>query len=146
TELAQASDYGVYTILLDGKPPTSQQLEHEPGADVRPQNQFDGYALETYVGAAYQVGWPHLAKGKHTLTYVCLGKSEASSGYNLGVDNIILARTGPEAWAEAKNIKEPRTPTGTSAELGGALSDQDPVVRGLAAIALRDRGTNALPA
>ena len=45
TELAQASDYGIYTVLLDGKPPVAPQLEHEPGADVRPQTQFDGYAL-----------------------------------------------------------------------------------------------------
>ena len=33
------------------------QLEHEPGADIRPQTEFDGYAPETYVGLAYQVGW-----------------------------------------------------------------------------------------
>ena len=44
TEVAQASDYGIYTVLLDGKPPHAPQLEHEPGADVRPQTQFDGYA------------------------------------------------------------------------------------------------------
>ena len=68
---------------------------------MRPQTQFDGYALETYVGADYQVGWPRLTKGRHTLTYVCLGKNEASSGYNLGVDNIVLARTGAAAWAAA---------------------------------------------
>ncbi len=81
-------------MLLDGKPPIAPQLEHEPGADVRPQTQFDGYAVETYVGADYQVGWPRLAKGRHTLSYVCLGRNAASSGYNLGVDNIVLAKTG----------------------------------------------------
>ena len=146
TELAQASDYGVYTVLLDGKPPVSPQLEHEPGADVRPQMEFDGYAYETYVGAAYQVGWPHLTKGPHTLTYVCVGKNAASSGYNLGVDNIVLAKTGPAAWAAAANVKEPRVPSGSVADLAAALSDPDATTRGLAAMALKDKGPAALPA
>jgi hypothetical protein len=146
TELAQASDYGVYTVLLDGKPPVSPQLEHEPGADVRPQTEFDGYAYETYVGAAYQVGWPRLTRGSHTLTYVCLGKNAASSGYNLGVDDIVLARTGPEGWAEAARVREPRVPTGGISELASSLSDADATTRGLAAMALRDRGAAARPA
>lgn len=146
TELAQASDYGVYTVLLDGKPPVSPQLEHEPGADVRPQTEFDGYAYETYVGAAYQVGWPRLTRGSHTLTYVCLGKNAASSGYNLGVDDIVLARTGPEGWAEAARAREPRVPTGGITELAASLSDTDATTRGLAAMALRDRGAAARPA
>ncbi|HEY1433936.1 MAG TPA: DUF2961 domain-containing protein, partial [Thermoanaerobaculia bacterium] len=146
TELAQASDYGIYTVLLDGKPPVSPQLEHEPGADVRPQMEFDGYAYETYVGAAYQVGWPHLTKGPHTLTYVCIGKNAASSGYNLGVDNIVLAKTGAAAWAAAANVKEPRVPSGGVADLAAALSDPDATTRGLAAMALKDKGPAALPA
>lgn len=150
TEVAQASDYGVYTVLLDGKPPQAPQLEHEPGADVRPQTQFDGYAPETYVGLAHQVGWVHLTRGRHTLTYVCLGKNEASSGYNVGIDNIILARVGPEAWAAAANVKEPRLTGKSTAELAQTLkSDPDPIVRGLAAIALRNQGkasVAALPA
>jgi hypothetical protein len=146
TEVAQASDYGIYAVLLDGKAPAAGQLEHEPGADLRPRTQFDGYALETFVGLAYQVGWPHLTKGRHTLTYVCLGKSEASSGYNLGVDDIILAKIGPAAWAAAAKVKEPRVPTGNVTELGRSLSDGDPVTRGMAAIALRDKGRQSRPA
>jgi hypothetical protein len=147
TEVAQAFDYGIYTVLLDGKPPQAPPLEHEPGADVRPQSQFDGYALETYVGLAHQVGWVLLTKGRHTLTYVCLGKNEASSGYNLGIDNIILARVGPKAWAAAANVKEPHVPTGTAAEIGRILtSDPDPVTRGLAALTLRDKAKESLPA
>ncbi|MCC6124335.1 MAG: DUF2961 domain-containing protein [Pirellulales bacterium] len=144
TEVAQASDYGIYTVLLDGKEPSAAQLEHEPGADLRPRTQFNGYALETFVGLSYQVGWPHLTKGRHTLTFVCLGKSEASSGYNLGVDDIILAKIGPAAWAAAANVKEPRVPTGSIAEIARSLSDADPVVRGLAAIALRNAGKASL--
>ena len=126
TELAQGSDYGIYTVLLDGKPPVAPQLEHEPGADVRPQMEFDGYAYETYVGAAYQVGWPRLTAGRHSLTYLCVGKNAASTGYALGVDNIVLARTGAAAWALAANVQEPRVPAGGPAELGKALSDPRP--------------------
>ncbi|MFN8095985.1 MAG: glycoside hydrolase family 172 protein [Vicinamibacteria bacterium] len=146
TQLAQGSDYGVYTVLLDGKPPEAPQLEHEPGADVRPQTQFDGYAVETYVGADYLVGWPRLAKGRHTLTYVCLGKSAASSGYVLGVDDIVLAKVGAAAWSTAAQALEPKRPEGTAAELARALADPDPVTRGLAALELRARGAAALPA
>ena len=147
TEVAQASDYGIYTVLLDGKPPQAEQLEHEPGADVRPQVQFDGYAAETYVGFPHPVGWVHLTKGRHTLVYVCLGKNEASSGYNLGVDNVILAKVGPKAWAEAMNLQPPRLPEGSVSALGQILaSDTDPIRRGLAAIGLRDSGKAALAA
>jgi hypothetical protein len=147
TEVAQGADYGTYTVLLDGQPPHAPQLEHEPGADVRPQTQFDGYAPETYVGLAYQVGWVQLSQGKHRLTYVCLGKNQASAGYNLGIDNIILAKVGPEAWADAAKIAEPQAPTGPASELGTALTaDSDPIRRGLAALALRNLGRGALPA
>lgn len=147
TEVAQAPDYGIYSVLLDGKSPQGAQLEHEPGADVRTAGQFDGYALETYVGLAHQVGWVHLAKGRHTLTFVCQGKREASAGYNLGVDNVILARVGAAAWAAAAHTPPPRKPTGSPADLGRTLtSDPDPVVRGLAALVLRDLGPAATPA
>jgi len=142
-QMAKGSDYGVYTVLLDGKPPVAPVLEHEPGADVRPQTEFDGYALETYVGADYQVGWPRLTKGRHTLTFVCKGKREDSSGYAVGVDDIVLAKTGPEAWAAAAKVQEPKTPSGSVSDLAKALADPNPVTRGLAAMALRDRGAEA---
>ena len=145
-QMAQGSDYGVYTALLDGKPPVAPVLEHEPGADVRPQTEFDGYAYEVYVGADYQIGWPRLTKGRHTLTFVCNGKREASTGYNVGVDDIVLAKTGAAAWAAAAKVQEPRTPAGTVPDLAKALSDPDATTRGLAAMALKDKGAAALPA
>jgi len=43
-------------------------------------------------------------------------------------------------------VQEPHVPTGSAAGLGQALSDPDPLIRGLAAIALRDRGKAARPA
>jgi len=146
TQLAQASDYGIYTVLLDGKPPVAPVLEHEPGADVRPQTQFDGYALETYVGMDYQIGWPRLSKGRHAVTFVCLGKNAASSGYSLGVDNLVLARTGPAGWAKAAAAKAPSLPGASPAALARALEDPDAVTRGLAALELRNAGPAAKPA
>jgi Protein of unknown function (DUF2961)/HEAT repeats len=145
TQVAQGSDYGIYTVLLDGKPPAAPVLEHEPGADVRPQLSFDGYAYETYVGLDYQIGWPRLTKGPHTITFVCIGKNAASTGYALGVDNLILAQTGPAGWKKAKDVRPPNVPTGVAA-LTTALSDPDPVVRGLCALELSNLGPAALPA
>src|SRR6185436_5374643 len=145
TQIAMGSDYGIYNVLLDGKPPVAPVLEHEPGADVRPELSFDGYAYETYVGRDYQVGWPRLTKGRHTLTYVCLGKDAASTGYVLGVDNIVLAEVGAKGWAKAAQVKPPAVPT----DLAGAtkaLSDPDPVVRGLTARELGNMGAAAAPA
>ena len=145
TQVAQGSDYGIYTVLLDGKPPVAPVLEHEPGADVRPQLSFDGYAYETYVGMDYQIGWPRLTKGKHTVTFVCTGKNAASTGYALGVDNLILARTGPEGWKRAKETRPPNVPSGVAA-LTASLDDPDPVVRGLCALELSRLGPTAAPA
>jgi hypothetical protein len=142
-DLARGPDYGIYSVLLDGKAPVSPVLEHEPGAEVLAQTQFDGYAPETYVGAPMPVGWPNLTKGRHTLTFVCLGKREASAGHRLGIDSVVLVRTGAEAWSAAAAIREPLTPTGSVAELAQGLGADDPVQRGLAALALRDRGREA---
>jgi HEAT repeat protein len=112
---------------------------------VRPQTRFDGYAAETYVGMDYQIGWPRLSKGRHTVTFVCLGKNAASSGYNLGVDDLILARTGEAGWAKAAQVKAPVVPESVSG-LAAALSNPDPVIRGLAALELKNRGAAAAPA
>jgi hypothetical protein len=145
TQVAMGSDYGIYTVLLDGKPPVAPVLEHEPGADVRPQLSFDGYAYEIYVGLDYQVGWPRLTKGRHTLTYVCLGRNAASTGYVLGVDNIVLAQVGAAGWAKASAVQPPQVPS----DLAGAtraLAQPDPVVRGLAARELGSMGARAAPA
>ncbi|HKD16760.1 MAG TPA: DUF2961 domain-containing protein [Thermoanaerobaculia bacterium] len=145
TQVAQGSDYGIYKVLLDGKPPVAPVLEHEPGADVRPQLSFDGYAYETYVGMDYQIGWPRLTKGPHTVTFVCLGKNAASEGYAVGVDNLILAQTGPAGWKKADTVRAPNVPTGVTA-LTASLSDPDPVVRGLCALELSKLGPAAAPA
>jgi HEAT repeat protein len=79
---------------------------------------------------------------------VCTGKAEASRGYNLGVDNVILAKVGPEAWSRSAGRRPPadRLRGATVPELAKALSDGDPIVRGLAALGLKEAGLAALPA
>jgi hypothetical protein len=150
TQIAQASNFGVYEVLLDGKPVAVRELEHEPGADIRQGTQFDAYAYDTYVGLDRQLGWMRLTKGPHSVTFVCLGKNAAATGYNLGVDNLILARTGPDGWGRAAAIREPKLTAqdvpGLSRELSSA---PDPRVRTMAAIALSEKGaaaSSALPA
>ena len=147
TQVAQAPDYGVYEIWLDGKPVASRELEHEPGADIRTQTRFDGYAYDTYVGLDRNLGWVPLSAGRHSLTFVCLGKNPASSGYTLGVDNVILARTGRDGWALASAAKEPKLPAADAAGLVRALaSDADPRVRTQAALAFEKPGAATGPA
>ena len=143
TQVAQAPDYGSYEILVDGQAAAPNELEHEPGADIRQQNRFDGYAWDTYVGLDRQLGWRRLEKGRHTLTFVCIGRNPASSGFTLGVDNVILARAGHDGWALASKASEPRLAATDVPGLGRALSDSDPRVRTLAALALEAKGAGA---
>ena len=145
-QMAQASDYGTYEIWLDGKPPKANELEHEPGADIRAEGVFDGYAWETYVGKVVQMGWPRLTKGRHTLTFVCTGKRSESSGFKAGIDNVILARVGKDAWARAGEDRPPAFQPGDVPALAAQLKSADAAVRVLAACGLRDRGAAALPA
>ena len=133
-------------IWLDGKPPKAAELEHEPGADIRTEGQYDGYAWETYVGKLVPLGWPRLTRGRHTLTFVCTGKRSESTGYKAGIDNVVLARVGREAWAKAGEDRPSAFRPGDAKTLTAQLSDADPAVRTLAAAGLRDAGAAALPA
>ncbi len=96
-QAAHSFDYGSYTTLLDGQPTAAAEIEHEPGATVL-GNEINAYYHETYVGADHFVGWFDLTAGDHVLSFVCTGRDSRSSGYGLGIDNLVLARTGPEAW------------------------------------------------
>jgi HEAT repeats len=147
-QVAQSFDYGTYSVLLDGKPVQSAELEHEPGADILPTGELDGYKPETYVGLDLLLGWPTLTTGRHTVTFVCTGKAEASRGYNVGVDNLILAKVGREAWARSlerrRRADEVRRAPGS--RLTATLSDADPLVREAAAARLAEDSRLATPA
>ena len=84
-----------------------------------------------------------------------MGKNSAATGHNLGIDTLILARLGgppaidPTAGrADAVRAVAARTPLTADAvaALTRALTDDDHVVRGLAALGLRNAGTAAAPA
>ena len=125
-QIAHAPDYGIYEALLDGKP--------------SPQSgPIDAWYSEVYVAADHLLGWKKLTKGEHSLTFVCTGKDPRSSGYNLGIDTLILARIGQPASAATP-------PTFTAQTAIVALDDADPFIRGLAALTLRDAGAAAYPA
>jgi hypothetical protein len=188
-QVAHSSDYGTYVTELDGKSTASAEaLEHEPGANVGSTASIDAYFPEIYVAEDHLIGWARLSKGRHTLTFVCAGKNSAATGYNLGIDTLIVASLAlPDAdtaGARAADIRaigergeepsasdvarllaaaadrEPEareaaiwtigqvtaaTPRSIDAVLH-ALTDSDSVVRGLAAIALRNAGRAAAPA
>ncbi len=187
-QLAHSPDYGIYTTELDGTSTASADvLEHEPGANTGEAGRIDAYFSEIYVAEDHLIGWAKLAKGRHTLTFVCVGKNGAASGYNLGIDTFILANLAPspasdgagDRAAEIRSIGERRStaPADITAVIGmlrdkepevreaaawtltqlpsssssvtaltAALADDDFVVRGLAAIGLREAGRAAAPA
>jgi hypothetical protein len=137
-QIAHAPDYGIYEALLDGKPTAPPDLEHEPGANTG-GGSINAWHTEVYVAADHLLGWQKLAKGRHTAAFVCTGKDPRSSGYNLGVDTLILARIG--------QVDHPRPlPKLTAQEAVRTLDDPDPIMRGVAALTLRDAGTAGYPA
>ncbi len=86
---------------------------------------------------------------------MCVGKNSAASGHNFGIDTLILARLGGAPTADptagradairAVAASSPMTADAIST-LTRALTDDDRVVRGLAALGLRDAGVAAAPA
>ena len=138
-QIAHAPDYGIYEALLDGRPtPAPADLEHEPGANTGDRRPINAWYPEVYVAADHMLGWKRLAKGNHTVTFVCTGKDPRSSGYNLGIDTLILALAG-----QVESVRP--LPVLTSEAAMRALDDADPIIRGLAALTLRDAGPAAYP-
>ena len=140
-QIAHAPDYGNYRAMLDGKPLEPEtDLEHEPGANAGGAVTIAAWNTETYVAEDHLLGWRKLTKGKHLITFQCFGKDPRSTNYHLGIDTLILAKVGtPE------DVRAPQVPS-TVPDLIRTLEAGDPVLRGVAALALRDMGTRAQPA
>jgi hypothetical protein len=68
-----AADYGIYRVLLDGKPVGT----------------FDFYlaGLDFF---EKKLGWRDLPPGDHKLRFECIGKHPESTGYLLGIDALII--------------------------------------------------------
>ncbi len=135
-QVAHSPDYGTYAALLDGAPIASDvRLEHEPGANLSAPP-LDAYHTEVYVAEDHLLGWKTLSPGRHTLTFECTGKNQSSSGYNLGIDTVVLARIGkPDSTggAAAERLRAFGTGTPDIAALRNGLVNSDPFVREAAA-------------
>jgi hypothetical protein len=121
--IAQAPDYGDYYALLDGKPTNLDSREAatseipQTGSEV-----FHNYLPEIYVAVDRPLGWLDLEKGRHTLSFVCVGKDGRSSGYYLGVNDVALERIPAASEAPAIEARAPATPTSGIVYRGRPLS------------------------
>jgi predicted alpha-1,2-mannosidase len=147
-QLAHSPDYGIYRVLLDGKAFGTGELEHEPGANIGDESSIDTYHTELYVAEDHPLGWRRLARGPHTLTFVCAGKNMQSKGFNLGIDTIVLAKVatpivpGGAAAERIRRYGEEGLAEG-AAEALAALRSPDPAVREAAAWAFTQAKTAA---
>lgn len=153
-QIAHSNDYGIYRVFLDGTPmPPAESMEHEPGANLGGGPAIDAYYTEIYVTEDHTLGWKKLARGRHMLSFVCIGRNPQSLGYHLGLDTIILSRVaspqheGGEQAERLRRLGEGGVVTGMS-EVTAGLGSNDRWVRGAAAWALTQaaaRGAQNLP-
>jgi hypothetical protein len=160
-QMAQAPDYGIYSVLIDGGVAgVSGQVEHEPGANVGSGFTLDGWFTEVFVGEDRVLAWPTLTAGRHTVSFLCVGKNAQSTGYNIGLDGLVLARVaGPDGTAAKDSAtladpadrlrrlgnRGPRAADEMDAVLTGQR-DRNPDVRRAAAWVLTQMGAAAAPA
>ena len=97
-QIVQSPDYGDYVATLDGKLTNSTTLTWGP-LDVLPPDVeiIHNYLPETYVAIDHRLGWFELMRGRHILTFTCVGKDTRSTGYNMGIDGVILAKVNTPA-------------------------------------------------
>ena len=92
SQIAQAPDYGDYVAMLDGKQTNSTMITWGPlVAQAPPVEVIHGYQPEIFVGVDHRLGWFKLARGRHILSFKCVGKDPLASGYNLGIDAVVLS-------------------------------------------------------
>lgn len=94
-QIAQAPDYGEYVVTLDGRLTNSVTTTWASSGVPPPQAQIiHSYNWEMYVAPDHMLGWFDLTKGRHTLTFTCVGKDLMATGFNIGIDGIVLAEVG----------------------------------------------------
>jgi hypothetical protein len=141
-QIAKAPDYGNYVALLDGQPTdldTRQAATSEipfPGPDV-----FHNYLPEVYVAEDRPLGWHNLTQGRHTISFVCMGKDELSAGYYLGIQDVVLEKVpAPDGTPQPTGTSAAgREPTPKPPEPVAAAPRGVPVYRGLTLAAYRDK-------
>ena len=118
--IAQAPDYGDYKALLDDQPMNldpRQAATSEvpfPGPEV-----FYNYLPEVYVAKDRALGMATLTKGRHTLSFICVGKDPHSLGYKFGINDVVIEKVPdfPKADPNAPPVPpnpEPPTPVGSN--------------------------------
>ena len=124
-QIAQAPDYGDYIALLDGqqtnldtRQPATSEIPF-PGPEV-----FHNYLPEVYVAKDRPLGMFNLTKGRHILTFVCMGKDPHSAGYNFGIQEVVLERVPPDEQPaqSAFNANIPASAAGAVVYRGQPLS------------------------
>ncbi len=95
-QIAHAADYGDYTVKLDGAPVGGGGGRSGGGGRGR-EVRIAAYNPELYVAADHLIGWTDLSRGRHILTFTCAGRDQASRGFNLGIDNVVLALVNEKA-------------------------------------------------
>ena len=91
--IAQAPDYGDYKALLDDQPMNldpRQAATSEvpfPGPEI-----FYNYLPEVYVAKDRALGMATLTKGRHTLSFICVGKDPHSLGYKFGINDVVIEK------------------------------------------------------
>jgi hypothetical protein len=126
--MAEAPDYGNYVSLLDDRPTNVDPRKpstSEPAA-TGPEI-FRNYLPEMYVARDQPLGWYQLTKGRHVISFVCVGKDERSAGYNLGINAAVLEKVPsnaqPSAASPAMTETRPAAvPAGTVVYRGRPLS------------------------
>jgi hypothetical protein len=78
--MTRGPEYGRVQLYVDGQPAGSFQ---------------DLYAEETVVGSWVTLGVPSMPKGYHEATLYVVGKSDASTGYQVGIDSYHLKPASP---------------------------------------------------
>jgi hypothetical protein len=121
--VAQAPDYGDYYALLDGKPTNldNRQAATSEIPSTGPEV-FHNYLPEIYVAVDRPLGWLDLEKGRHTLSFVCVGRDGRSSGYNLGINDVVLERISRSVAAVA-----PQPPPPSPVQTGGIVYRSRPL-------------------
>jgi D-arabinan exo alpha-(1,3)/(1,5)-arabinofuranosidase (non-reducing end) len=143
-ELAEAPDYGNYYALIDGHPTdvdTRQPATSEippPGPEV-----LQNYLQEVYVATDHPLGWHHLAAGRHTVTFVCVGKDARSAGYNFGINDLVLEKV-PESAGEPES-PGPHPSAPPPLKTTAPAPPGVPVYRGLTLAAYRARLRHTSP-
>ena len=100
--IGQAPDYGDYTVLFDDK--RTNVDNREAATSEIPSTSpvvIHNYLPEVYVAVEQPLGWLNLTKGRHTLSFICVGKDSRSSGFNFGLNDVVLERVPEDLPAEA---------------------------------------------